>query len=137
MQTLARKTQRIDGIWHNQYGSEVELLQDDAGKLAGTFRIPKVSSHNNEFPLTGFVTGNVVAFAVVFPEKESATAWSGEILSDGSIRALWHMVLDAHSNEQNCWKSTWTGADTFERGESPKETSAKTPPSHPFFCGLV
>lgn len=138
MQTATTKPEVIQGTWHNQNGSEIELVVLDDGRLTGLFRLSERCKVNQrEFPLTGFVVGNVITFCVVFESKQSATSWSGEVCADGSMRTMWHMVLDAHKTESNMWRAVWTGADVFKRGEAHDDGHAASMDSHPFFCGVI
>lgn len=137
MQTTKHKSETIQGLWHNQHGSEIELVVDSEGRIAGVFRLNQ-RQVTREFPLSGYVTGNAVSFCVNFPEKQSTTAWVGEVMQGGTLRTIWHMALNAGGSENYAWKAIWSGADNFERGASVKQNDViQSLTSHPFFCDLI
>ena len=119
----------LDGSWQNEAGSVAILTADDEGRLSGRYcselgRIEPDSCH----PLTGWVTGDVVGFAVVFDPPGSVTAWSGQIGTDEDgdyLRTLWHLSRDVADEEESerIWESVISGFATFRRvdddGERP------------------
>lgn len=126
------------GLWHNQHNSEMELKIGAGGQVSGTFKTATCAHHNKveEFPITGFVSQDVIAFCVNFTEHGCVTAWVGQ-MNEGSnecIQTLWHMALDVGSNKNQLWKSTVAGADMFMRGNRESiQSDLPTQASHPLF----
>ena len=127
------------GTWHNQHGSEVHIDVDAEGRLHGTMAVGDGSARTQSFPLSGFVRGDLIAFAVDFGRHGSVTAWTGHIVdSDGSgarIETLWHMAtLVPHPQRSDeRWKSVWAGADEFRRGPAASEPGRRLPPQMIFW----
>ena len=109
------------GHWRNQHGSEMEIKAITDDLIIGTFKSgvggidPEL-----EFPLTGFVSDDLIAFSVNFKQFQSVTSWSGQhtISQDEEvIETMWHLaraIPDAA--ERTClWAGIWTGADSFTR----------------------
>ena len=119
----------LDGAWRNESGSTliVEVAAD--GRMAGRYcselgRVEPESCH----PLTGWVTGDVVGFAVKFDPPGSVTAWSGQVGEDVAgryLRTLWHLSRDVPEAEEDdrLWESVISGFATFR----PVSLSAVSP----------
>lgn len=130
-------TATLQGDWHNQHGSVLHLEVGPGGKLSGTFRTAVgVASHDEKFPLVGFVTENRIAFCVHFGKEGSLTSWVGHWRGEGGggeIDALWHMAVRVTDPDaaRDPWRATWTGADTFRRGVPPVASKSSLLPSSP------
>ena len=128
----------FSGKWHNQHGSEMTLTITADGKVTGRFQTGVDSpSSSEEFPLVGFVCGDLIAFSVNFGKYQSVTAWTGQhTIEDGveAIESMWHLAVNIEDRAENAWlwSGIRSGADTFRRG--PHSTGArrsKLAPSHP------
>ncbi|WP_082466565.1 avidin/streptavidin family protein [Sphingomonas sp. Leaf38] len=110
------------GSWVNDLGSEMMIARADPLSLPsstlshlrieGTYRTRVGVENNGEFfPMTGFVTGDLITFCVSYNridddgEHRSVCSWAGQYLPDQrvdgtfdqgdpltSIRTLWHLV---------------------------------------------
>jgi hypothetical protein len=115
----------LDGVWHNQCGSEIRIEVGADGRLKGRMRSPVgLARAAEEFELAGFVQGDALAFTVHFGRHASLTAWVGHhVIEDGAetLRTLWQMSLDVPHAERadQAWRAVWAGADTFWRGSAP------------------
>ena len=119
----SRQTEAVDfaGRWKNQHGSEMQLRVGPGGRLIGTYHTAVgAPSPKQEFELTGFTCGDLVAFTVNFGRFGSLTAWTGQhTLADGAerIQTLWHLAknIPAADEPRALWAGVLAGADTFER----------------------
>jgi hypothetical protein len=112
---------RIAGLWHNEQGSEVTLEATADGLLRGRFASGVGFATEEVFPVTGFVSGDLVAFAVNFGKVGSITSWVGHLVeSEGpALRTLWQMTVETphpRRGADELWKTVWTGSNTFRRG---------------------
>jgi hypothetical protein len=128
----------FSGTWHNQHGSEMSLTVDDNGRLAGSFcSAVGTPTPADEFPLTGFVCGDLISFTVNFGTYQSLTAWTGQhTVDDGieKIETVWHLAVNIEDAVEKpwLWSGIRTGADTCVRGtRSGSAHRRKTAPSHP------
>jgi hypothetical protein len=141
MQTLSQGyKQTLSGTWHNQHGSQIDLVALDDGRLTGNFTLRCDDPQEAEqFSLTGFVNKDIITFCVDFGRHESLTAWVGQITTSlNSFETMWQMVADAHRNPCRSWRAVCTGSDTFERGECPENfTQSQKPASHPLWSGVI
>jgi len=114
----------VSGIWHNEYGSEVELKVVDQRRLVGWFR-SRTGLARSPHELSGFVSGSLVTFTVDFSSHGSFTAWTGHLVAEHGTRrihASWNMCVEVpHNRADDLWRGIWTGADTFEPGPAPEE----------------
>jgi hypothetical protein len=113
-----------NGVWHNQYGSEIVLEQGADGRLTGRLVVEK-RGKSETFALTGVAHGELVSFSVDWGKHGAVTAWVGHMLpgADGPvIEAMWHMAVHVPHPERSeeRWRSVWTGADSFRRGAGKK-----------------
>ncbi|MBP1686438.1 MAG: hypothetical protein H6Q33_2581 [Deltaproteobacteria bacterium] len=128
----------FSGKWHNQHGSEMFLTVSDAGRVAGSF-YTAVGSPNpvEEFPLTGFVCGDLISFAVNFGKYQSLTAWTGQHTVENGVEkveTVWHLAVNIEDSAEKAWlwSGIRTGADTFVRGTGTATAQRrKVAPSHP------
>lgn len=126
------------GVWHNQHNSEMELKIEPAGMLSGIFRTATCGRHQQveEFPVTGFVSQDVIAFCVNFTEHGCVSSWVGHMDKGNHeiIQTMWQMAIDVGTSKNQLWKSTMTGADTFRRGNRIcTESEQQSQASHPLF----
>lgn len=115
------------GRWRNQHGSELNIEQVQNGKIRGTFKTG-VGAHepDEEYELTGFVSGPLITFSVNFGKFNSLTSWTGQHArpnGEDKIETMWHLarILPEKSEKDCLWAGIWTGADTFERSEKGAE----------------
>jgi Avidin family len=126
----------IQGTWHNQHGSELDLSIDAEGLIRGHFRSAVGFSPGRQSPVTGFATGDLLSFVTQFSNHDCVTAWVGHYrVQDGleCIETLWHMAgmsPDAPAG-QDVWRSVWAGADVFHRGAAGAGSGGGRMPSHP------
>ena len=109
----------IDGRWVNESGSVMIVQANAEGRLSGRYcselgRVEPESCH----PLTGWVAGDVVGFAVRFDPPGSVTAWSGQIGKDADgpyLRTLWHLSRDVAETDEadRLWESVISGFAVF------------------------
>lgn len=126
----------LAGIWHNEHGSELELVVDGTN-LRGRFRSGTgLVKGRFEAEVVGFLSGNLVAFTANFGMQGSLTSWVGHVvIQDGAprIHANWNMCVELPRDAMTeLWRGVWTGADTFEPGTAPAERRpSPTQPSYP------
>ncbi|MFO0615376.1 MAG: avidin/streptavidin family protein [Polyangiaceae bacterium] len=111
----------VTGVWHNQHHSILHLTSD-GDRLTGTFRPGIGLLHGQSFPIQGWVLGDRVAFSVAFGPTGAITSWTGHLRgldSTGFLDTLWNMSVreESAAGADEGWRSIWTGADTFRRGE--------------------
>jgi hypothetical protein len=128
----------LSGKWHNQYGSMMDVTVTPDGRMRGKYRTGVGSPNpSEEFDLSGFVSGNLVAFSVRFDPYPSLTSWVGQhAVEDGveKLHTMWHMVVDVRKLEKKdrFWYEIHSGSDVFLRGTySDAAVPALFNPSHP------
>jgi len=128
----------LEGVWHNQYGSEMRIAVSPEGRLTGRYRTGVgLARPTGEFELCGFAHGDLIVFSVDFG-KHGLTAWVGHHAPGGAaeaIHALWHMAVKVPHPErpEDQWKSIWSGSDVFQRGQAPAEAPARRAPPQPLW----
>jgi len=116
------KNLEIAGVWHNEHRSQIDLSCSINGQITGAFLTKKNPGEVKEYPLTGYVHGDLIAFCVNFAEQGAVTAWVGQIQSEAqstTLRTLWHMSIEVEKYgtlDDRSWKSILSGADTFYKG---------------------
>ena len=107
------------GQWRNQYGSTV-MLNVTGNTISGDY-MSAVSGGGGSVtgPLRGFVAGDLISFAVLWPNG-SMTTWVGQIVDDEvdpRIKTLWHLVMNEENEEEvtDLWTTVLAGADEFIR----------------------
>jgi hypothetical protein len=129
----------LSGKWHNQHGSEVDLIVSENGRVAGKFYSGTGLAKGEACELNGFATRTLIAFTVDFSRYDSLTSWAGHLVAERDtvvIHATWNMsVASFKANDPEIlWKGTWTGSDTFRRGPSLEpRVAGGHQPSHPIF----
>ncbi len=109
---------QVSGRWTNDYGSVAEL-KVDGERVFGTYTSAVGGAEALSGPISGFVSGDVVAFSVLWPSHvRSITSWVGQVVEvNGApeLRTLWHMVADIPDAEEatGLWATVHSGADTF------------------------
>ena len=101
----------------NELGSIMSIESPAGGGLiTGTYT--SGVSDPKTYPLTGFVSGNVIAFTVSFTQEGSISAWAGqavfnEVKSVWEIHTLWHLVEPTAPADM--WEDTFAGSDIFKQ----------------------
>ena len=110
-----------DGTWYNEHGSKMTLEIASDGQVIGTFESAVgLAAPGERFPVTGFATGDLVAFTVNFGRYLSLTTWVGyrAVEDDGEevLRTTWQMAVSPPAAKiDERWKGTWTGPNLFRR----------------------
>ena len=111
----------LNGRWKNGLGSEMTLVVASNGAVTGTYRTGVgVPSTAEEFPLTGYVERDLLAFVVNFGYYGSLAGWVGQhTVADGKerIETLWHLARDVPEADEPSalWAGILAGANLFER----------------------
>ena len=109
---------QVSGRWTNEYGSVAEL-NVDGERVFGTYTSAVGGAGGLSGPISGFVSGDVVAFSVLWPSHvRSITSWVGQVVEvNGApeLRTLWHLVADIPDADEatGLWATVHSGADTF------------------------
>ena len=117
----APKDVDFKGTWGNDLNSEMVLHVDSEGRVTGTYKTGVGQPDPTEsFPLSGFVSGDLITFCVHFGPYGSLTAWAGQhTVEDGNemINTLWHLATDVAEEDEpaNLWRGILAGANTFTR----------------------
>jgi len=107
----------VAGRWTNEYGSVVELTVE-GHTVSGTFTAGGLGKPTAG-PLTGWVSGDIVAFSVRWPlATHSLTSWVGQVVDEGgapALKTMWHLIIDIPDVDEKAalWATVHTGADTF------------------------
>ena len=117
---VAKPKVDFSGKWKNPLGSSMEL-KVRGNKVSGTYRTGVGAPGSmEEFPLVGFVNGDILGFTVLWGKYGSITSWVGQHTASKKkdrIDTMWHLVknIDEESERQNVWGSYLTGANSFTR----------------------
>lgn len=142
LETEERRSTELSfaGVWHNQHNSEMEIKIGADGLISGSFHTGTGGNSQNseEFPITGFVSQDVIAFCVSFTGHGCVTSWVGQMnreTDSRSFQALWHMAVDVgNQSKKLLWRSILSGADEFQRGPRlSSESNMASQASHPLF----
>ncbi len=98
--------------FRNELGSIMSMeFPVGGGLVTGTYK--SGVSDPNTYPLTGFVSGNVVTFTVNFTKEGSISAWAGQAVFNSvwEIHTLWHLVEPTAPADM--WEDTFAGSDVF------------------------
>ena len=109
----------VAGRWTNEYGSVAEIAVE-GDRVLGTYT-SAVGGRTGSMsgPIDGFVRGDIVAFAVLWPvNMRSITSWVGQVVEvNGApeLKTLWHLIVDIPDPDESTglWTTVHTGADTF------------------------
>jgi hypothetical protein len=111
----------FSGTWVNELGSEMEITVND-GKVMGKYRSAVgEASPTERFELTGFTSGDRIAFCVDFGAYGTLAAWTGLHSEDNGVEAiyaLWHLPREIGADEDAKdyrWSAILTGVNTFKR----------------------
>lgn len=114
-----QKPTSLAGRWTNEYGSVAEL-DVDGDRVSGTYTSAVGGATGSmSGPINGFVRGDIVAFAVLWPVgMRSITSWVGQVVElNGApvLKTLWHLIIDIPDADEatGLWTTVHTGADTF------------------------
>jgi hypothetical protein len=127
----------LTGTWHNQHGSELDLEVSPEGRISGRFRSATGLARGAiGCEITGYLSGDLIAFCANFAEYDSLTAWAGHVVVEAGetrLQTQWQMsvTLPARDAADELWKGIWTGSDTFRRGRATAERIPRAVPSHP------
>jgi hypothetical protein len=127
---------KIAGTWYNQHGSELALNVDPEGVVRGRFRSAVgLAMRDEAFPVTGFCSGELIAFTVDFSGHDSITSWVGHYLDQGGdprLETLWQMVVHVSTRgaQAHQWRGVHAGADLFTRTRG-APLASHLMPSHP------
>jgi hypothetical protein len=109
----------FSGDWKNQYGSRMTLVLN-GNTISGDYW-SAVSGGGSPVsgPIRGFVAGDLISFAVLWPNG-SMTTWVGQMVDDASdprLKTLWHLVMNVEDDNEatEIWASIFAGADEFIR----------------------
>ena len=119
--SVIAQAQLFDGDWQNDRGSRVSLTVTD-GMLSGVYQTNVGRpDKNKKFPLTGYVSGDMITFTVNFAGFNSMTAWTGQMTKDGQgndvIKTLWQNTKDVPDEDEpaEMWGSIRAGASDFRK----------------------
>src|SRR4051794_37658032 len=86
------------GMWHNQYGSTLNITDDQNGQVKGSFRTALQDSgfFGRECGILGVQVGDCVSFSFAdsTPKGDMICAFTG-MVRDGKLQTVWHVVSDA------------------------------------------
>lgn len=122
-----------DGTWYNEHGSKMTLEVAADGQLTGVFESAVgLAAPGERFPVSGFATGDLVAFTVNFGKYLSLTTWVGyrAVEDDGEevLRTSWQMAVSPPATKiDERWKGTWTGSNLFRRHPHPVRRVPRQP----------
>jgi Avidin family len=108
------------GDWWSTRCSSVSLAQS-GDRLSGVYTRPQDSIGRQSFELSGYVSGDLVAFVVKLGPDGPIGTWAGQHTLEQEAERIvmrWHMTVDVPDEEENddsLLKSVWQGSDTFSR----------------------
>jgi len=115
----------VAGKWRNKHGAVLDLTVDGSN-LSGTLHETTHGfAHAGEgaAAVKGYVTGDLLAFMVLWARSGSITSWSGQILADdtGAVKLdlMWRLITELPQPEEPrfFWMSTFAGTDDFYRAQ--------------------
>lgn len=106
---------KSDFTFKNELGSTMTLSVDaTSGLLTGKYQ--SGVKDPNEYPLTGFLSGNVVSFSVSFLKEGSVGGWSGQFVWNESTE-LWEIhtlcYLVVPTAPADMWEDTYADNNLF------------------------
>ena len=119
---------QLNGVWHNQLGSTMNLTARIDGSLTGTYQ-SRVGGVPHNYVLSGRfdptqprgIEGITLGWAVTYifdatnVRIRSTATWSGQFFASGSRRIITHWLLTRSTVEASVWESTHVGTDAFTR----------------------
>lgn len=130
----------FSGKWHNQHNSDMTLKVSADGRITGKYRTGVgAPTPAEEFPLVGFVAGDLISFTVNFGKYGSLTSWAGQhtkhkATQTEEIVTQWYLAKNVPDKQEpkKLWACILSGCDTFRRGPHPADEMTSQPaPSHP------
>jgi hypothetical protein len=118
----------FSGTWENHHGSRMIICQSGP-TITGVYltRIGSDLAIDQDYPLVGLATGELIAFAVAWPETKSITAWAGKIVetenSGAELHTIWHIARETTLVEGGGyrtlapWETFITNASIFRKVE--------------------
>lgn len=108
----------FEGVWVNQYGSEVTFTPDPSGHLRGEYCAGAGGLAGHRHPIVGCYQHDPTArtvpltFFVRWPEAHCVTTWCGHLIpGEEKIETTWLMATEEAIRDE--WKSTVIGHDVF------------------------
>jgi hypothetical protein len=111
----------FNGDWTNELGSCMNLNVAADGSVAGSYRTAVGSpAANEDFPLVGFASGDLISFTVNFGKYGSLTSWVGQHTQENNrfvIKTLWLLAKNITDIDEpkNLWGAVLTGYNNFVR----------------------
>ncbi|MCF4167058.1 avidin/streptavidin family protein [Zavarzinia compransoris] len=106
----------FSGQWINELGS-IAFISQNVTMLAGTYQSAVSEGGGTTLgDLTGFASGNLIAFTVRWRDFQAITAWVGQLVPNApqyTIKTLWQMTNQVTPGDE--WASINAGADIFTR----------------------
>ena len=112
------------GIWRNQYGSTVEITDEQDGLIRGTFKTALQDSafFGSELPVAGVWFDDCInfAFGMAGEDSTSICSFTG-MLREKKLQTIWHVVTSrkpersGRARKLGWAHSVQTNADTFEQ----------------------
>lgn len=115
-----KKENELNGIWHNQYGSEMKIEIDSSGRISGKFRTAVGRSETKKdwqdtwYELLGFLNQDLISFVVNFGTGAIYTVTGRLSQSRDEIETLSFTIYDLP--EQDHWRSVTTASVKYKRG---------------------
>lgn len=106
------------GIWRNQYGSELRIIDASGGVISGTFRTALQDSafFGRQFAVHGITRGTCINFAFGDEGETSNTIASFTGMRHGdAIETVWFVVSHALNKSEPWPHAVTTNHDTFRR----------------------
>lgn len=111
----------VSGIWYNELGSSMEIIQSDSGGLTGRYINQAPDSPALNEGLVGSIGKGVPAtlgFVVNFEDGKYTTAWSGQYQKDAEgkevVMTTWLMTANLPESS-NYWEAVNVGQDRFTK----------------------
>lgn len=111
----------FNGVWVNDLKSRMDLTVSSDGIVTGKYMTAVgAPGDEEEFDLTGFVSGDLISFTVNFGKYGSLTSWSGQHTENETgaiIKTMWLLAKNVNDPDEpaNLWGAVLTGANTFTR----------------------
>lgn len=117
----------VAGQWRNERGS-VLILRVEGTQLSGSYRTAVGNPDpRDDYPVSGIVHGDLLAFSVAWIGHDSLTSWTGRHeAGEDRLRTLWHLVrshtttidpltLTPNRHPVAIWGAFTTQASVFDR----------------------
>lgn len=112
------------GKWKNQYGSILNIINQENGNVEGTFESAvDETTKGKQLPVVGVYKDNMIAIACA--GGNHVVTYTG-MFYEGKMETVWHVVSSTTITAKNegdtavkkplaWWQSVKTNEDTFER----------------------